>query len=69
MSNFAGPVLKTGDRPTVVAFVEIAQEQSTNENAHTIGKPAVEDEFTEIDHIEFPLPEQDQLVACGGGAR
>tara|TARA_R110002096_G_scaffold112543_1_gene245070 strand:- start:91 stop:300 length:210 start_codon:yes stop_codon:yes gene_type:complete len=69
VSNFAGPVLKTGHRPTVIAFVDIAQELSTNENAHTIGKPAVEDEFSEIDDIEFPLPEQDQLAACGGGAR
>ena len=56
MSNFAGPIVKTDHRPAVIAFVDIAQELSTNEDAHTIGKPAVEDEFSEIDDIEFPPP-------------
>ena len=38
-------------------YEEIAEELITNENVDTIGKPAVEDEFAESGHIEFPLPE------------
>ena len=56
VSNFAGPIVKTDHRPAVIAFVDITQELSTNDDAHTIGKPAVEDEFSEIDDIEFPPP-------------
>ena len=45
------------DKPTVIALREIAEELITNENVDTIGKPAIEDEFAEAGHIEFPLPE------------
>lgn len=45
------------DKPTVVALREIAEELITNENVDTIGKPVIDDDFSESGHIEFPLPE------------
>ena len=45
------------DKPTVIALREIAEELITNENVDTIGKPVIEDDFSESGHIEFPLPE------------
>lgn len=44
------------DKPTVIALREIAEELITKENVDIIGKPAVEDEFAESVHIEFPIP-------------
>jgi len=45
------------DKPTVVALREIAEELITRDNVDTIGKPVVEDEFSDSAHIEFTLPE------------
>lgn len=49
-------VEEDNDKPTVIALREIAEGLITKDNVDTIGKPSVDEEFTDTNQIEFPIP-------------
>ena len=58
LSMGAEPLVdEDNDKCTVIALREIAEELITKENVDTIGKPVIDDDFSESGHIEFPIPE------------
>lgn len=58
LSMGAEPLVdEDNDKCTVIALREIAEELITKENVDTIGKPVIDDDFSQSGHIEFPIPE------------
>ena len=58
LSMGAEPLVdEDNDKCTVIALREIAEELITRENVDTIGRPIIDDDFSQAGHIQFPIPE------------